>query len=215
MVILAMVKVKITRLTQMGGESGTRRGSTASTNMEGTFSHPSPGEMSPVPFDPVKQRQIMGRFATGVTVVTIPVGDSSWGMTANAVTSLSLNPPLVLVAVAKPGQTHEHLTKAGCFAINILGEDQEALSNRFASRGPKDLGDLGCAVATTGAPIIPGTLGWVDCRLCETLPGGDHDIFIGEITSGELGEGRPLLFFDGKYCRLDDQAVAERSATRP
>lgn len=183
--------------------------------MEGNFGHPEPGVINPVPFDPAKQRQIMGRFATGVTVVTIPVGDSSWGMTANAVTSLSLNPPLVLVAVAKPGQTHEHMTKSGCFAINVLGEDQEALSNRFASLGPKDLGDLGCATATTGAPIIPGTLGWVDCRLHETLPGGDHDIFVGEIVAGELGEGRPLLFFNGKYRRLGDEAVAERGATTP
>jgi len=155
-------------------------------------------------FDSKRQRQIMGRLATGVTVVSTKTGDGGWGMTANAVTSLSLEPPLVLVAVVRDSQTHTHLSESRFFAVNILSEEQEALSNRFAFKGPKDFSDLDVKTAVTGAPILGDAIGWVDCRLTEILPGGDHDIFIGEIVAGDLGDGRPLLFYEGKYGRLAD-----------
>ena len=155
----------------------------------------------------------MGRFATGVTVVTTRTGDVLWGMTANAVTSLSLDPPLVLVAVDKKSQTHGYLTEGKCFAVNILSLQQKSLSGRFATEGPKDFSDLDVTTAVTGAPILAGVLGFVDCRLTEILPGGDHDLFIGEIVAGDLvaddlGNGQPLLFYNGKYTQLaanDDQ----------
>jgi|TARA_B100000809_G_scaffold168225_1_gene165564 flavin reductase (DIM6/NTAB) family NADH-FMN oxidoreductase RutF len=159
-----------------------------------------------MPIDPKLQRTIMGRFATGVTVVTMKAGDTLWGMTANAVTSLSLDPSLVLVCVDKTTQTHEFLNQAGAFAMNILAEDQEELSNRFATPGPKEFGDLDFVEGETGSPVLAGTLGYVDCTLKEVLAGGDHDIFIGEIVHGEdrvgeEGAGRPLLYFGG-YARL-------------
>ncbi len=157
-----------------------------------------------MPIDPKLQRTIMGRFATGVTVVTMKAGETLWGMTANAVTSLSLDPPLVLVCVDKKTQTHGYLSEAGAFAMNILAEDQEEISNRFATPGPKEFSDLDYAEGETGAPVLGGTLGYVDCRLSEVLAGGDHDIFIGEIVNGEdRGDegGRPLLYFGG-YVRL-------------
>ena len=157
-----------------------------------------------MPIDPKLQRTIMGRFATGVTVVTMKAGETLWGMTANAVTSLSLDPPLVLVCVDKKTQTHGYLSEAGAFAMNILAEDQEEISNRFATPGPKEFSDLDYAEGETGAPVLGGTLGYVDCRLSEVLAGGDHDIFIGEIVNGEdRGDegGRPLLYFCG-YVRL-------------
>ncbi len=155
-------------------------------------------------FDGKKQREILGRFATGVTIVSTTTGDSTWGMTANAVTSLSLDPPLVLVCVIKDSQTHTILKESKCFAVNILGEDQEEISNRFASSGPKDFSDFETKTAETGAPILANTLGWVDCRLHEIQPGGDHDIFIGEVVDGEASDGRPLLFFGGKYGKIAD-----------
>ena len=157
-----------------------------------------------MPIDPKLQRTIMGRFATGVTVVTMKAGETLWGMTANAVTSLSLDPPLVLVCVDRKTQTHGYLNEAGAFAMNILAEDQEEISNRFAKPGPKEFSDLDYAEGETGAPVLRGTLGFVDCRLSEVISGGDHDIFIGEIVKGEdRGEegGRPLLYFGG-YARL-------------
>jgi|SRR5215469_4258371 len=153
-------------------------------------------------FDSQLQRRIMGHFATGVTVVTTRRGEELCWMTANAVASLSLDPPLVLVAVDKRAQMHEHLMEARFFAVNILNEDQEAISRRFAMRGPKEWSDLTLTTAVTGAPIIDGALAYLDCKLAEVLPGGDHHIFTGEIMAGDVGEGRPLLYYQGKYARL-------------
>ena len=144
----------------------------------------------------------MGKFATGVTVASTKVGDETWGMTANAVTSLSLDPPLVLLAVVRESQSHAKFKAGGCFALNILTSDQEAISTRFASAGPKDFGDLETTTGTTGAPILVGCLGWVDCKLVDVLSGGDHDIFVGEVLAGDTGEGQPLLFYSGKYAQL-------------
>lgn len=152
-------------------------------------------------FDPAEQRRIMGAFATGVTVVTTN-SEPATGLTANSVTSLSLDPPLVLVAVEKKASSHEALQDTKCFAINILTTEQESISNRFATPGPKDFSDLSTKTAETGAPIIADSLGWVDCRLKEILPGGDHDIFIGEIVAGELNSGEPLLYYAGKYRQV-------------
>lgn len=154
-------------------------------------------------FDPMLQRQIMGGFATGVTVVTTRYGDGEiTGMTANAVMSLSLEPPLVVVSVDKKGGMHGCLTEGQCFAMNILTRDQENLSTRFAAPGPKDFSDLDLAEGETGAPILTGTLGYLDCKVTEVLSAGDHDMFVGEIVAGELGEGTPLLFYGGKYREL-------------
>jgi flavin reductase (DIM6/NTAB) family NADH-FMN oxidoreductase RutF len=153
-------------------------------------------------FDSLAQRRILGHFATGVTVVTAYSQGEIAGMTANAVTSLSLHPPLILVAVDKTAAMHAALTASRHFALNILSDAQEQLSRRFAQRGPKDVSDLSWKKADSGAPILADALAWVDCRLVEVLPGGDHDIFIGEILAGDSREGSPLLYFCGKYRRL-------------
>jgi len=151
-----------------------------------------------------EQRRIMGMFATGVTVISIKNGDETWGMTANAVTSLSLDPPLVLVAVEKEGKTHPIISGAGQFAVNILAEDQKEISDRYAFKGPRDFSNLDTKTAVTGSPIIEGSLGWVDCKTKEVLAGGDHDIFVGEILDGGAPEsGSPLCYFGGKYAKLE------------
>src|SRR5436305_13797263 len=102
-------------------------------------------------FDPTKQRKIMGHFATGVTVVTTDGEAGSHGLTANAVASLSLDPPLVLVAVDKSAATLDYLKRNRCFAVNILRIDQEVLSRPFATPGPKDLSHLYVTTPGTGA----------------------------------------------------------------
>ena len=153
-------------------------------------------------FDSKKQKDIMGRFATGVTVASTRIGEETWGMTANAVTSLSLDPPLVLLCVAKGGQSHERFSAGGCFALNILSESQRALSDRFAFQGPKDFSGLEFGAAETGAPILSGVVGWVDCKLVDTLAGGDHDIFVGQIVAGDVAEGNPLIYYRGGYAGL-------------
>ena len=153
-------------------------------------------------FDSKLQRTIMGRFATGVTVVTTGRAGAYSGLTANAVASLSLSPPLVLVAVEHRAHSHEYLLRDRVFAMNILAADQQHLSQRFATPGPKIFTDLQFTTAATGVPILAGTLGYVDCQVVEILPGGDHDIFVGEILAGEAREGEPLLYFQGKYRGL-------------
>lgn len=156
-------------------------------------------------FDSRLQRDIMGRFATGVTVVTTKMANGDvTGMTANAVMSLSLDPPLVVVSVDKKANMHEALSNGQCYAINILAREQESLSNRFAMPGPKDFSDLDVAEAESGAPILGGTLGYLDCKLVNVLPAGDHDMFVGEILTGQLGEGDPLLYFAGGYRNIGE-----------
>jgi len=155
-------------------------------------------------FDPAIQRKIMGQFATGVTVVTTGGKAGLHGLTANAVASLSLDPPLVLVAVEKKSHSLDFLEANRCFAVNILRLDQEDISRRFAKPGPKDFTGLATLTIMTGAPILTGCLAYVDCRVVEILPGGDHEIFVGEIVAGELQGGQPLLYHAGKYRRLAD-----------
>jgi flavin reductase len=153
-------------------------------------------------FDSAEQRKIMGQFATGVTVVTTGGEAGAHGLTANAVASLSLNPPLVLVAVDKRATTLDFLKKNRCFAINILRHDQEAISRRFAKIGPKDFSDLGTKTVKTTAPVLADCLAYVDCQVVDVLPGGDHEIFIGEIVAGECQGGQPLLYHSGGYRRI-------------
>ncbi len=160
-------------------------------------------------FDPMEQRRIMGCFATGVTVVTTVAGGEYRGMTANAVTSLSLEPPLVMVSVDKGAQMHAHLTDSRYFALNILSEDQEAVSTHFARPGPKDFTNVATATFRTGAPILTDALGHVECLLADVLRAGDHDIFVGEIVAGDAGSGRPLLFYQGKYRRVSDETDSQ------
>jgi flavin reductase len=154
-----------------------------------------------MPFDSTLQRKVMGHFATGVTVVTTCVGDQMHGMTANAVTSLSLDPPLVLVCVDKRAAMLEHLRTSKCYAMNILAESQQAISTRFAMKGPKDFSDLDWFAAETGSPVFRDSMAYLDCRVRDIAPGGDHDIFIGEIVSGGLlnAAEQPLLYYSGAY----------------
>jgi flavin reductase (DIM6/NTAB) family NADH-FMN oxidoreductase RutF len=155
-----------------------------------------------VPLDSLLQRRILGRFATGITVATTRIGDELHGMTANAVTSLSLDPPLVLLCVDKRAGFLIPLKESKIFALNILGEEHEHHSRHFAQKGPKAFTDWNAAVGATGAPILKDALAWVDCKVADILPGGDHEIFIGEIISGDCRDGRPLLYFGGNYAQL-------------
>jgi flavin reductase (DIM6/NTAB) family NADH-FMN oxidoreductase RutF len=151
-------------------------------------------------------RRLIGCFATGVTVITAARGEEVRGMTANAVTSLSLDPLLLLICVDKRTVTHQFLEEAQHFAVNILAEDQEQVSRALASRDSEDARRLigyRHRPGHTGAPILEDCLAYVECRVTEVLEGGDHSIFIGQVEEGEvLREVPPLLFFRGKYSRL-------------
>jgi flavin reductase len=165
-----------------------------------------------VTFDPVLQRRIMGRFATGVTVITARWGDVAWGMTANGVLSLSLNPPRVLVSVRCDNYMHACLANGMCFAINVLDAESEAVARRFAVRGPKDFAGLQVTTAATGAPILEQAVAYVDCQVVERLRGGDHDMFVGQPLAGAVRDGPPLLFYAGRYRALVPLAPDEELA---
>jgi flavin reductase (DIM6/NTAB) family NADH-FMN oxidoreductase RutF len=152
-------------------------------------------------------RDIWGNFATGVTVITTDVDGWLHGMTANGVTSVSLDPLLMLVCVDKGARCHAQLNAAGKFGVSFLTQDQEDMSNLFAKGADPEQGALRGAPFHTGpqgTPILDGSLAHLECRLTEVLAGGDHDIFIGEAIGGEITapEAAPLLFFRGGYRQL-------------
>jgi flavin reductase len=152
-------------------------------------------------------RSTVGAFATGVTVVTTRGEEHAYGMTANAFSSVSLDPPLILVCVINPSEGAEHITHNGVFAVNILSVEQEPLSRYFASRDRPKGRDAFAAVphrfAASGAPILEGSAAFLDCRLHATHEAGDHLIFIGEVLELEVNDGHePLLFHGGGYRLL-------------
>ena len=158
--------------------------------------------------DPLEFRSIIGSFATGVTVITSAAGDELQGMTANAVTSLSLDPVMLLICVDKGSHTHDILERGGVFAVNILGDHQEDVSRLFAKRAEPEMGTLrGLPFrrGETGAPLLEDCLAFMECRVSSVLDGGDHSIFLGEVVNqGVVSEGRPLVFFRGKYRGLTE-----------
>jgi 3-hydroxy-9,10-secoandrosta-1,3,5(10)-triene-9,17-dione monooxygenase reductase component len=154
-------------------------------------------------FDPKELRRVMGLFATGVTILTTrDANNRPFGLTANAVSSLSLDPPLLLICIDKKAETHPHFLDSKCFVVNILAEHQEAMSSRFAKSGGDKFGDLQFSTNQNGVPILEDTLGHIECKIIETHEGGDHVIHIGEVHHAEVRGGDPLLFFQGRYRRV-------------
>lgn len=178
---------------------------------------------SPAPLDPRAFRNTIGLFATGVTIITTRLGEMVHGMTANAVSSVSLDPTLLLVCIDRRARMHDLITQAGAFAVNILAADQEALSGHFAGRGkdgppPSNLRfDYGAQGDDGGVPTIAGCVTAVRCAVEVSHEGGDHTILIGRVT--ELRPGppgtAPLLFFGGRYRHLAPIAAADTPAPDP
>ncbi len=155
--------------------------------------------------DRAELRRVMGHFATGVAVITTRDDDDRpYGLTANALCSVSLDPPLLLVCVDKKAESHPAFTRSGVFAVNILGHEHEDLSRRFAVSGGEKFVDVAHRTGVTGAPLLEGVLGVVECRVVAVHDAGDHTIYIGEVAHLETGDGHPLLFFRGKYRRLHE-----------
>jgi flavin reductase (DIM6/NTAB) family NADH-FMN oxidoreductase RutF len=155
--------------------------------------------------DSKELRRVMGHFATGVTIVTTrDVGGNPFGLTANAFASLSLEPPLVLVCVDKAAQCYSCFAGSGHFAVNVLAEHQEDVSRRFATKGVSKFEGLPWHVGGHGLALIDGALGHIECRVAYSYDGGDHTIYVGEVLHADGFEGRPLLFYKGKYHRLPE-----------
>ena len=159
-----------------------------------------PGESQQQSFDTRAFRNALGRFATGVTVITALDEDQPHGMTANAFVSISLSPPLILVSVDNRANMHRILTKCGRYGVSVLAENQESLSTHFAGR-PQE----GLQIPFTlraGIPLLEGAVAYFVARVVDIHPAGDHTLYIGEVEHFESSEDRPLLFHAGKYRRL-------------
>lgn len=154
-------------------------------------------------------RDALGSFATGVTVITTQGTEHPYGMTANAFSSVSLDPPLILVCVISGTEGSTWIEKNGVFAVNILSVDQEPISRYFASkdrpRGWEAFQEISHTRAASGSPILDETVGYLDCRLVASHEAGDHIIFIGEVMAiGVNPDVSPLLFHRGKYRYLSE-----------
>jgi flavin reductase (DIM6/NTAB) family NADH-FMN oxidoreductase RutF len=152
-------------------------------------------------------RNALGAFATGVTVITTQRGEHPYGMTANAFSSLSLDPPLILVCVKSSAEGSQIIDQNGVFAVNVLGAEQEALSRYFSSkerpRGIDAFKEISHRRGRSGSPILEGVAAFLDCRVTARHPAGDHTIFIGEVLAlGIDASVEPLLFHLGQYRYL-------------
>lgn len=152
-------------------------------------------------------RKALGSFATGVTVITVDCDDEVHGMTANAFTSVSLDPLLVLVCVDHRARTHAHLHAKKRFGINILAENQRAISQYYADPSPTHQHaerEAGARFDRTehGTPVLYGALAYLECRLHTAQDAGDHTIFIAEVEDVVVRHGDPLVYFRGEYRNI-------------
>jgi 3-hydroxy-9,10-secoandrosta-1,3,5(10)-triene-9,17-dione monooxygenase reductase component len=174
------------------------------------------GEHTPIPVDDPEAaararefRDVLGVFATGVTVVTSMSGDQPVGMTCQSFSSVSLDPPLVMFCPAKTSRAWPLMRQAGFFCVNFLSADQQHISNGMASKGNEKFHGVGWRPASTGAPLIEDVLGYVDCTIDRVHEAGDHYIVVGRVQQLSLGDGSsdgpvsetPLLFHRGAYTR--------------
>ncbi|MBI4213882.1 MAG: flavin reductase [Chloroflexi bacterium] len=149
-------------------------------------------------------RLVMGTFATGVTIITSAGGDLARAMTANSMTSVSLDPPSVLVCVSQARLLHGVMASSRTFCVNVLRADQERLARACAQTGSREtlLEGVPYRVGRNGAPIIEGVLAYVECVVAASLDFGTHTIFVGEAVGFGAEQGEPLLFYRGRYTRL-------------
>ena len=148
----------------------------------------------------------MRAWASGVTIVTASNQDEQHGMTVSSFTSIALEPPLVIVSLQTDSRTHALVTQVKAFAITILAENQQELSDRFAGRIP-DAEDRLAGVETetlvSGAPFIKGGLAYLDCRVTQAIPVGTNTLFLAEVVAAKWsGDGQPLVYHDRKYHNL-------------
>jgi flavin reductase (DIM6/NTAB) family NADH-FMN oxidoreductase RutF len=158
---------------------------------------------------PTEFRTALRSFAAGVTVVTTRDRHGRpTGLTASAFTSVSLDPPLVLVCVDHAATAHPDIRAHGWFAVNVLQREQEGLSRRFAASGGDKFGGVACHEGQTGLPLLDGALATLECRVVAAHEAGDHTIFIGQVESALVLGGRPLVYFHGGYHSLAPDTAA-------
>jgi len=156
-------------------------------------------------------REVMAHWATGVTIVTTQFDGKPVGITASSFTSLSLQPPQILICVNKKLHTYEAIRASTVFAVNLLGVEHLEWGMRFAGMRPAvtdRFAGIDWGTAQTGAPILPGVLAWFDCRLAQLYDGNDHGIFVGEVLAGSApGRGTPLLYYHRTWRQLAEEKL--------
>ena len=159
------------------------------------------GRRSPA-IDQARFREVLGHFATGVTVVTAMEDGEPIGFTCQAFTSLSLEPPMVALAPAKSSTSWPRMARAGTFCVNVLGEAQEAIGRAFGVSGSGKFEGVAWRLGHAGTPVIDSVLAWAECELDAVHEAGDHELVTGRVLHLGVGSGGPLLFYRGRYARL-------------
>jgi flavin reductase (DIM6/NTAB) family NADH-FMN oxidoreductase RutF len=159
--------------------------------------------------DAEQLRAAMRAWTSGVTVVTAAYGGEQHGMTVNSFTSISLDPPLIIISLQTASHTHALVSRAGIFAVTILSADQQAVSERFAGRVPEGnesrLEDVATETLVSGAPFIKGGLAYLDCRVIQSIPSGTNTLFIAEVVAARgYDHDRVLIYHDRQYRKLQD-----------
>ena len=159
--------------------------------------------MKPSELDPAQFRELLGRFATGVTILTVTAPDGRpLGMTANSLASVSLRPPLVSVCVDCEAEMHNAILSVRQFVVNILCSNQESLARRFADKHEDRFDGVGYHLSPDGLILLDGTLAHIECERHAEYSSGDHTIVVGRVVGGETSDGRPLLYYRGGYATL-------------
>lgn len=164
--------------------------------------------------DPTVFRHVIGHFASGVTVVTAAEGGRRYGMTASAVTSLSLEPPMLLVCLNHRTHTQAVVSRTNRFAVNILGEEHGMVAERFAlptddTRDGDKFAGLTVATGRLGAPLLANALARLECRVTQAVTGGSHRVFLAEVVHAEAGDGAPLTYYRGRFGRFQEIGDAQ------
>jgi flavin reductase (DIM6/NTAB) family NADH-FMN oxidoreductase RutF len=153
--------------------------------------------------DPDHFRELLGHFATGVTVVTVTTADGrALGMTVNSLSSVSLQPPLLSLCIDQEAEMHDTILEVDRFVVNVLSSHQEALARRFSDKHEDRFDGVGYQLDPQGLILLDGTLAHIECERHAHYPGGDHTIVIGRVVGGTTYDGRPLLFYRGGYAAL-------------
>lgn len=151
-------------------------------------------------------RNVIGHFASGVTVITARHEDTDYGLTANAVSSLSLDPPMMLVCINRETGTRNAISHSKVFAVNILREDQGEVAMQFARPNPDKFRGMSVSYGELREPLLDDVLAHLECRVAEEVTGGTHSVFLAEVHSARAGEGMPLTFYRGQMGRFEDAA---------
>jgi flavin reductase (DIM6/NTAB) family NADH-FMN oxidoreductase RutF len=178
--------------------------------MERTVSRTS--QRKPHPVDLERARSVISRLASGVSIITTRHEGSDYGLTASAVTSLSFDPPMLLICLNKTSRTQEAIAQSGVFAVNILQEEQSELARRFASSQPHKFAGLSLSYGELGVPLLGNTLATIECRVTRVIPGGTHSVFFAEMQTVYATEGMPLTYFRGRMGRFTDLGLDTRTA---